>query len=349
MIKKILVSICIAGVCFYAAAIHRSRELPAAVIEQGVAVIDKIEEIKLSGYKTYNPGVIALKEGYLLVSREKAPSFFDYIKLKCLRKRRNIITLSELDEHFKQVGVSTQLIPCDGDGMNKVTDPRLFIHEGEIFMVFCDHSHGGSVQTLCQLKKENGRWAAYGIIPLCFEGSDEFTSKNLVSKGIEKNWMPFSLDGKLYMVYLIEPEKVVVDVNIKSGKCSLVSRTPNRFTDLFTPLRGGAPPVYDEELGEFITIYHVAFPGRNSYTTIKKNVYICGAYTFTADMPFSVTGKCSGPFYQEELYDNREKIIFATALIRKGDYYLMFYGEDDCRIKVAKIDRRLLINAIQRG
>ncbi len=347
-IKGTILGLGIVGVCFYATAIHRSRELPQTVIEEGVAVIEKIQEIKLSGYKTYNPGVIALESGYLLVSREKALSFFDYITLKIQRKRKNIITLSELDENFKQVGVSKQLIPLENHSMNKVTDPRLFRHEGDIYMTFCDHTNGGSVQTMCRLQKEKGKWSIDRITPLYFDGGIEFTDRNLVSKNIEKNWMPFSLHGKLYMVYLLEPEKVVIEVDMESGRCTLTSRTPNGLIDRFSPLRGGSPPVYDEELGEFITLYHVAFPGRNSYTKLKKNIYICGAYSFTQEAPFSITGKSSGPFYQKELYDNREKIIFATALIRKGDHYLMFYGEDDCRIKVAKIDRKALLSAMKR-
>ena len=79
------------------------------------------------------------------------------------------------------------------------------------------------------------------------------------------------------------------------------------------------------------------------YTNLKKKVYIGGAYCFTKEAPFEMTRKSSGPFYQEELYNNREKIIFPTALIKKADHYLMFYGEDDCRIKVAKINKEKLL------
>jgi predicted GH43/DUF377 family glycosyl hydrolase len=347
VIKRVLLVLG-GALCFYFLAIHRSRELPLSVINEGIEVIDEIYDISLSGYKTYNPGVIALDKGYIMASREKAKSFFDYMKLKCLRKRKNVIVISELDEHFQQIGVSQQVIPNKDLSLKKVTDPRLFTHEGTLYMIFCDHTQGGSVQTLATLKKENDLWKAEKVTPLHFEGSFEFIEKHLVSEGIEKNWMPFSIDGKVYLVYLLEPEKVVVELNILTGNCQLVSRTANGFIDRFAPLRGGSPPLFDEELGEFITVYHVAFPGRNSYSLSKRNIYICGAYTFSKDIPFRITRKTTGPFYQKTLYNNREKIIFATALIQKGDHYLMFYGEDDSRIKVAKIDRKKLLRAMER-
>jgi predicted GH43/DUF377 family glycosyl hydrolase len=57
--------------------------------------------------------------------------------------------------------------------------------------------------------------------------------------------------------------------------------------------------------------------------------------------------KSKAPFYQQNLYNSREKIVFPTALIKKGDHYLMFYGEDDCKIKVAKIRRKRLLETMK--
>ncbi len=329
---------------FYLAFIHRSRELPLSVVKEGVSVIDEIVDVSLSDFRPYNPGVIFLGDRYLLVTRAKASNLWQYLKLKLQGKRRNVIMVTELDENFAQVEKMVQLLPQKEDGMTKVTDPRLFWHNGEIYMIFCDHTHGGSVQTLAKLQKKEGVWEATNILPLFYE----YCFSNYVEKGIEKNWMPFSKEGKLYVVYLLEPENVVLEVNLEKGNCILVSKTENGLLNKFSPLRGGTPPVFDEELGEYLTLYHIAFAGRNSFTTLKKNIYICGAATFTKNAPFILTGRTMTPFYQKNLYNNREKIVFPTALLRKGDDYLMFYGEDDCRIKVAKINRAKLIAHMQR-
>jgi len=343
MSKKIyiLVLMC-AG--FYGLFIHRSRELPLSVVKEGVSVIDEILDIPLSDFRPYNPGVISLGDRYLMVTRAKATNIWQYLMLKLERKRKNVIMVTELDEHFAQVEKMVQLLPQKNDGITKVTDPRLFWHNGEIYMIFCDHTNGGSVQTLAKLEKKEGGWKAIHILPLSYESS----FSNYVQKGIEKNWMPFSKEGKLYVIYLLEPENVVLEVNLENGDCFLVSKTKNDLLNKFSPLRGGTPPLFDEELGEYLTLYHIAFPGRNSFTTLKKNIYICGAATFTKNAPFILTGRTMTPFYQKDLYNNREKIVFPTALIRKGDNYLMFYGEDDCRIKVAKINRAKLISHMQR-
>ncbi|MCH9811525.1 hypothetical protein K0U07_02035, partial [bacterium] len=145
-------------------------------------------------------------------------------------------------------------------------------------------------------------------------------------------------------------EQVVLELDINSGNCSLVSRTKNELVDEFSPLRGGTPPLFDEELQEYVTLYHICYPGRASYTSLPKRVYISGACTFTAAPPFTLTGRSTGPFYQEELYgSNRTKVIFPTALVRKGDSYIVFYGEDDSKIKVAKIPREKMFNRMRRS
>jgi predicted GH43/DUF377 family glycosyl hydrolase len=344
--KKSIVYLSLALFAFYVLFINRCRELPTSVIKQGICVIDKIEEIKLDGYKAFNPGVIDLGERYLLVARQKAESFLHYIGLKIKGKRRNVIVCTELDHNFKQLTKSKLLIPSILDNQ-KVTDPRLFKHNGRVYMTYCDHSKGGSIQMLAQLEKKKEQWSAPKSIPLSFADADQYYDKELVQRGIEKNWMPFSMNGKAYAVYLLEPDKIVLELNLETGICTLASKEVNELMDQFSPLRGGTPAAFDRESNSFISLYHINYPGRASFTNIKKAVYIAGAYSFTNAMPFKILSKSKGPLYQKQLYQNKTKIVFPTALIRKGEHYLMFYGEDDKRIKVAFINRNKLLKTMK--
>jgi predicted GH43/DUF377 family glycosyl hydrolase len=338
---------------------HKAKSLPRAVSEEGISVIDEIQEVGIDGYKIFNPGVLDLKDRYLVVYRERAYNFSEYlfngIFNSRYHKRKNILKIAELDQSFKEIKPGKQLLPRKDDFLKKVSDPRLFHHNGEIFLIFCDNSNphqlkmrNTGTQMLCKLVKNDNSWEVKDLVELSFPGSFEFYEKKLVMKHTEKNWTPFSLGGKLYTVYLCEPENIILEIDEKSGICSLVSRSANTLMDKFSPLRGGTPPVFDEELGEFISIFHVAFPGTRRFTNIKGSVYLAGAYCFTKDKPFEITAKTKGPFYQKELYNTRKKIIFPTALIKKGENYLMFYGEDDRKIKVAKINRNKLLSQMKR-
>jgi predicted GH43/DUF377 family glycosyl hydrolase len=350
MSKKRITSLIFILIAFFSFFyVYRCRELPDSVKEKGISVIDKIEEVKLTGYGMYNPGVLDLGDSYLLVARQKASSFFNYIGLKIKGERKNIIVVAELDKNFQEIKKAKQITFPDSEKFHKITDPRLFMHDDQIYMIFSNHSSGGSVQTIAKLEKEEGEWKVKEVLPLFFSGADEFYAKKLVLPNIEKNWMPFSKNGKIHIVYLLEPEKIVLEADLETGNCVIVSRVSDELEDQFSPLRGGTPPIYDPELDEFITLYHVAYPGRASFSTAAKKVYICGAYTFTNALPYKMTAKSSGPFYQEDLYANKLKIVFPTALVSKGDDYLMFYGEDDLRIKVATIKKENLISTMKKS
>lgn len=330
---------------FYFTFLHKSRELPLSVKEKGVAVVDEIKTLNVLGYKPYNPGVIELDDGYLLVAREKAESFFHYLWLKAMNERKNVIKCVELDQNFNEKAKAQLLLPSKDLGLSNVTDPRLFKHEGALYMIFSHHVHGGAEQVVALLEKGD-QWRITKVTPLFYDDGKKHVEERSLTPGMEKNWMPFSHDGKLYVIYLLDPDRVILEVNLETGECKKVQSVAG-LNDEFKPMRGGSPPFYDDELGSFLALYHIAFPGRYSYTNLKRNVYIGGAYAFEGKAPFDLTKVSSGPFYQEDLYKGRQKIIFPTALIKKDDHYLMFYGEDDCSIKVAKINKERLFESMK--
>ena len=169
-------------VLVYFCFIHRSREVCFDLKTSGLSIIEDVRDIDILGYGVYNPGVVSYKDGYLVAHREKAKNFLEFLYLKIQKKRRNVIKITEIDSDFNQKIRSVQLIPRKQDKYCKVTDPRLFWHNTELYMIFCDHTKGGSTQNIGRLKKIEGKWVLENTIELQYDGGEEFYQKKICHK-----------------------------------------------------------------------------------------------------------------------------------------------------------------------
>ena len=152
---------------------------------------------------------------------------------------------------------------------------------------------------------------------------------------------------KLFFIYLVYPEHIILNACLNTGQCSIHSRTQNNHIPHQKDIRGGTPAVFDKELGEWITLYHYVYPSKKWLTRKKVDAYFMGAYTFADNDHFNILRMSKSPIVGDTLYDNFHKIIFPMALIRDGDDYLIFYGNDDIVNKVCRIKRSELIGSLE--
>lgn len=126
-------------------------------------------------------------------------------------------------------------------GMRRVgiDDSRLFLLDGDPFALFAGVAPAGQEhpcqhrQYLCplQLPEEGAKVRCRTKTMLTFEFADELSERMLRQDRLgsvhQKNWMPFVANGQLYLIFTIEPLRVM-HVNVKTGQCAEVSvvRTP---------------------------------------------------------------------------------------------------------------------------
>lgn len=357
--NKLKISFIIACVFLYVMIPSRSVTLlPECIMKDSISVVQNLNPVKIKGYKVYNAGILDLRDGYLFVTRKSGESFIDSIWNRFFLKN-NVkgLLIGELDNDYIERSGPQTVYRTDefADGYPvQYIDPRLFRHKGDVYMVYCRQVNRkknkrlstASLQ-LAKLKKVDGKWEVTKDVPLVFDGGEEFYVKGLVNSNFEKNWMPFSDNGDIYFVYLMSPEHIILKLDLDTGKTTLSARTSNDFPKDSYQLRGSSPVVFDEELGEFLTLYHFVVPTVRN-TGKKAHAYFMGGYTFSKDYPYKILRKTDGALVGDGLYDNYRKFIFPTSLIRDGEDYLVFYGDDDETNKVARIPRKELIASLRK-
>lgn len=332
-----------------------STIMPKEILLSSNELIKEIKPVKIRGYKVFNAGVLPIQEGYLFATRKRGESYCNTLWKKFfLQDNIKGLYIGELDKNFKEKNSTgtlyTSLLKDDGTEEQYI-DPRLVKIDEQIFMIYCrqinrkTRAESEASLYLAKLEKLDEKWKIVSDVKLTFNQANEFYENKLVQRNFEKNWMPFSKDGKLYFVYLMEPEHIILEANIETGDTIICSRTDNPFPQAFNAPRGSTPAIFDEKSGEWITLYHFVYPSERKYTGRKTEAYFFGAYTFSNDN-FMVTKRTNGPINGKNLYNNFHKIIFPTALIQEKDDFLIFYGDDDKTNKVARVSREDLMASL---
>jgi len=328
--------------------------LPPFPANQGVFILKDIKKLPFSGYKVFNAGVLKIDDHYLFATRKRGNSYLHTLwKRVVLKENIKGLYIGEMDCNFKEIGEATSYSHVGKEKEIQYIDPRLLRVGEAIYMVYCRQQNGENRKTskallhLAKLEKISGKWQVIQDSPLVFEGGEAFYQKGLVERNFEKNWMPFSENGELFFIYLMEPDHIVLKADLQSGKVNLFSSSKNDFKKEINAPRGSTPAVYDEELGGYITCYHFVYPTQRKVLGKKVDAYFFGAYLFSKTPPFKILKRTKGPIIGKGFYDNFHKIIFPTSLIREGENYLVFYGNDDSSNKVATVSRKDLIDAME--
>jgi predicted GH43/DUF377 family glycosyl hydrolase len=180
-----------------------------------------------------------------------------------------------------------------------IEDIRLFVHDNELFGICAGISSYGNNNirvTQILIKFSGNKIIWYKVLPFP------------IASIIEKNWMPLSDGGKLFLVYSLDP---LVCYEVEDGNLTLkIGKLPE--TNNFN-LRGGSPFVKIN--GKYLSIAHYA------PLCLDKKYYRHCFVVLDESLKLVET---STPFFLM-----RRGIEFALGLVVTGDTLLISYGVSD--------------------
>jgi hypothetical protein len=269
-------------------------------------------------------------------------------------------------------------------GLSGFEDPRLLVHRGELYMLAYGYVRSAvyGYQYLARLERLPAASPIAGsadpaappagfrlVQPRRLLLPEDIPAALTLPAGIsdlirkprphwEKNWVPFTHDDSIHFLHSVNPPvalRVVADplganssADIRTEFVSVGGNVSVRWR--YGVMRGSTPAVYDAALGGYIALFHSSykFEGASS-----PRYYFMGVYVFAAQPPFSIqlvsqTPLVGAGFYDESKANTQSRIIFPVGLLvlPNGDF-VVSYGKDDSRMRVARFDRRKLMQTLQ--
>lgn len=217
---------------------------------------------------------------------------------------------------------------------NSSEDPRLFSHDGNLWLAFCGAvpTNEGVQANQLLARLDDGLQVAEYIAPL-------YSRRTYP---MEKNWTYFAQEGKLHCIYSINPHRIL---RLDGDRANDVSETAAIFPWAGGLLRGGACPVRrgDE--------YYVFFHGAKDAVAGGDRLYTMGAYTFDVNPPFAVKRITPFPILvpteKEKPAGLRAKVVFPCGALVRNDEWIVSYGLHDTFCELAFFGLDKLESALQ--
>lgn len=282
-------------------------------------------EIETTGEWVYPTNVL---NGSICKFKDKI--LFAYRVEQAIWFQKTRIGICELTEDFqvKPETVRYLKLHCTQDGYH-TEDPRLFVCDGTLCLVYCDGYRMASA-----ILDDNGDVYHSGYFP-------EFQVSNSESHdGREKNWTPFEYKKQPHYIYSDNP-RFILKYDLQK------TYIPKQDVSWkYGPIRGGTPAIsYDDD--HFITFFHSArnYPEQSGW----PRIYFIGAYLFRKTPPFKVTAITTVPLLKgippKIEYQRPAKevlVLFPSGIISEDQGFHISYGFCDYTNKVIFVSRELL-------
>ena len=259
--------------------------------------------------------------------------------------------LAQLDESFNLIG-EPQVIELPVNNPyhpSRFQDPRLVVIAGRLFITYSNVLEGKVPRDIrrmyfAEVRLKGGLFDVQS--PECishFQGEHELRW--------EKNWAPVDYNGHLFLVYSLNPHRIVAPIP-GTGIAATVSSTRAPIPWNWGDLRGGSPAI--REGGEYLAFFHSSI-NMSSVHSEGKNIqhYFMGAYTFSLDPPFGITRISEKPIIGQQFYHGRAyktwkplHVVFPAGFISDEQYIWVIYGRQDFEIWVVKLDKQGLFNSL---
>ena len=208
-------------------------------------------------------------------------------------------------------------------------DPRLIVYEDRLLLSYCDGYQAGLAEI-----GEDGSLIKGGLL-----------SKNFFVEGVtpekdrrEKNWGFFTKDEKLFVAYWVSPHVVFEfdPVRKKMGEHWNTAWTPPAET---RRLHGSSAPVWHD--GLFWRVVHSSY---SDITNGRARRYRLWLMAFEDNPPYAPRWFCRKPLVVAEPEMSRvpepvyHHVVFCGSMERVENGWLLFFGENDLRIRYGVIE-----------
>lgn len=297
---------------------------PASIIKQADrdgcrADFYDFGKAKADGTEFYNAAICRRKDGLWLVARRSEPrEGYSY-------GMNSLMAFKLSPDHWPIYGIP--LTVPRAERLEHFEDPRVFRNGDQDCLSACNfiiHHDGetwtGAHQVLLTLDDE---WRVTRRHDPVYGKNGRSVRRN---DGDEKNWLWFSHNGMLHMIYMTVPH-VVVRWETMNNPISYTSNLSHPEWTYGTP-RGGTAPVRIGD--EYFSFFHSSMPWKG-----RQRRYYMGAYTFRAGSPFEITRMTTKPLLigtqNDEWREKKPLVVFPCAAIMENGYWTVSLGINDLR------------------
>ena len=271
--------------------------------------------IKTTNY--FNPSVCNFNGKNYFVYRMEAFPFCTHTQIGICLLNENLIPIPETN---KVLNLHSDVSRFGFEKNCHVEDPRLFIHNNELYLSYTDGWQMGQAK----------------INPETLEAIESFYIKK--TTGQEKNWTFFS-DGALNAVYTICPH-IIYEMNNENWATKFETEFKHNWK--WGELRGGTSPV--KYKNNFISFFHSSLPLKNN-----GRQYFMGAYIFSGKAPYKPLFISKEPIIAAEKVNNSIQrlntkvfVVFPGGVIRNENSWSVAYGYNDYQCRFATVTDELL-------
>lgn len=264
--------------------------------------------IKIEGFEPFNTSIIKTDKGINLYTRYSNFTVCNNIYAD-IEKTKNFLIISKLDKSLKIK--ESELFFIDKNYMEDgVEDIRVFNYRGDMYMIGTISNEETGVANMSIIKNKR-------IIHIF--------SRDKKLQGIQKNWAPIIIKGKLYFIAYHNP-LILVKVNLRTGEAKIEYEGEKQN---ITNIRGSTPYIY---LGDdkYLSITHTA----NYNYEIPKYLHYFTIFNSKTkkiekiSKPICFFGKCG--------------IEFVMGLIEDKNNYIVTLGISDCSANYIKIPKNIV-------
>lgn len=306
----------------------------------GRKLVTATKRIVLNKYTdAWNPSILKIDGGYLMS--------FRYTPDRANQPWLSFIGIVKLNEKFDPVGEAELLDSRFGNTVpSQAEDARLFQMQNKTYLLYNDcpnevwyNGYQRRDMYLAELSLKSGRYVLGKPVKL--------VNPKKYNNIIQKNWVPFVWNNLLYFSYSISPHDVMLP-NLETGNVVTSFETSSYCAWRFGALRGGTPAVLVD--GQYLAFFHSAEMTSSMASWGEKLWhYFMGAYTFSAEPPFEITGMTPFPIIGKGFYSHvnyNKRVIFPGGFVASGSNIYVAYGKDDWEIWIATLDKKILMESI---